>query len=207
MKLSFEKILIIVSAVLAVLFIGVSIYIAASAPEPELELPPREGIVMIAGIEYCIELTTLAIEWTPLSREDMRQISLMTNLTRLELKMCSISDVTHLARLTNLERLDLRRNNITDVSPLTELTNLTHLNLSHNNIEVITSLSRLTNLVMLELGANEISDISALFHIPMKNLYIYDNARDPNNSNIPFLDEHTRGDEFKARMPNTTIHF
>jgi Leucine-rich repeat (LRR) protein len=205
-----ELILIIFGSVLAVLFIGVMIYVGVTASEPPEEPEPevREGIVIIAEKEYDINLTTLTIQWTPLSRADVREIARMSNLTRLEIKMCEIDDISPLARLTRLERLDLRFNEISDLTPLSALTNLTHLNLSHNSITNVSALSELENLIMLDVGANLLTDISALYGLSgLQNLYIYDNARDPNNNNIPFLDEHTRGEEIRAKLPNTRIHF
>jgi len=206
---SLELFLLIIGGFIALAFIGVMIYIGATSAPPEVEDDPlpRTDIVTIAGNDYNISLTSLTLEWIPLTRNDMLQISLMTDLTRLEIKMCEITDITPLARLLRLERLDLRFNEISDVSPLVKLENLTHLNLSHNDISNISALSHLTNLTMLDVSANRLSDISALYNMTqLKNLFIYDNAVDSNG--IPFLDEHLYGDLIRAQFPDTTIiHF
>jgi hypothetical protein len=187
-----------------VLFIGVIIYSAVVNRPPPLPEPeePRDDIVMIAGVEYSRDITSLSIEWTPLTHDDMRQIGLLTSLLELELKACEISDLRSLSGLTRLQRLDLRFNNISDVTPLSELKNLTRLNLSHNIITNIEPLENLSSITMLELGGNNISDISPLYgKMPsLRSLFIYDNDTDA-------LDEYLFGEQIRSRMPGVTIHF
>ncbi|MDR2558185.1 MAG: leucine-rich repeat domain-containing protein [Oscillospiraceae bacterium] len=204
-----NKIVILVGIIM-VLFIGVVIYsVVFNQPEPPPELEePCENTVIIAGAEYKIDATfSLALEWTPLSREDIWQISRLINLTSLELKVCDISDISAFSRLVNLTRLDLRVNSISDLTPLTNLENLTHLNLSHNNITDVRPLEWLTELAELELGANIIADISPLYgKLPnLRNLFIYDNAKDTRGRDI--LDEYTHGAAIRAQFPGATVHF
>ena len=200
----------IIVSIIMVIFIGVIIYSAATnkpEPPPEPE-EPCPNTVTVAGEDYKIDSTTsLSIEWTSLTGEDMRSIALLVNLTSLELKVCEITDIRPLSGLVNLTRLDLRLNSISDLTPLSELLNLTHLDLRHNDISSVNALADLTNLVMLELGGNNISDISPLYgRLPyLKNLYIYDNAKD--SRGYDYFDERLYGDIIKEQFQRATIHF
>ncbi|MCL2637855.1 MAG: leucine-rich repeat domain-containing protein [Oscillospiraceae bacterium] len=204
------KNMIIAVAVIMALFIGVMIYSSvANKPEPEPEPePPCENTVNIAGVDYKIDVTTsLSLNSVDLTVEDMRQLPRLVNLTHLELKSCEISDISALSRMTGLVRLDLRFNNITDLSSLERLENLTYLNLSHNRIVSVEPLYAMTNLTELELGANFISDLSPLYgRLPaLKNLYIYDNAKD--GRGIDVFNELEQGEFLRGRFPGATIHF
>jgi len=76
------------------------------------------------------------------------------NVTKLDLKINSISDISPLSKLTNLTYLDLWGNEVNDVSPLKNLTNLTDLILWGNRFDDISSLDNLTNIVRLSIGDN-----------------------------------------------------
>jgi Leucine-rich repeat (LRR) protein len=203
-----DKPLIIFGIIIA-LFTGFLIFSAvmnrAELPEPE-EI--TANVAVIAGVEYSLDITDLSLGWTPLTGEDMKQIALLRNLTRLELKACEITDISALAGLANLTRLDLRFNEIVNITPLSNLTNLTYLNISHNEISDINALAGLSKLTTLELGGNNLSDLSPLYgdRMPaLRDLYIYDNAKD--DKGFHYFDEYLHGDVIKARLPNTTIHF
>lgn len=204
-----NKLTITVGAVM-VLFIGVIIYSAVvnrAEPPPEPE-EPCENTVTVAGTEYKVDETTfLSLEWIPLTREDLREISRLVNLTHLELRVCEINNIGVLSRLVNLTRLDLRFNNITDLTPLENMPNLTQLNLSHNKITNVKPLEFLTMLTELDLGGNNLSDISSLYNrLPnLQNLYLYDNAKD--DKGIDVFDEHRNGEMLRGNFPGATIHF
>jgi Leucine-rich repeat (LRR) protein len=188
---------------LLVIILAAALFCGCTNARPEPDPPGTDENITIGGKEYSIDLTSLSIEWLKLTAEDMEQLALMTNLTRLEVKMCEITDISPLAELTKLERLDLRFNEISDLSPLAELVNLTHLNLSHNEIRDVSALVKLANLRELELGANYISDLSPLYGKLTKlvNLYIYDNNPDT-------IDDYLFGSSIRAGFPEgCTIHF
>lgn len=123
---------------------------------------PTKEYIIIKGKQYSTSLTELTLCAMKLTDEDIRELSEMKNLTKLNLRSNDITDITTLAELTNLTELWLDSNNITDISPLAELTNLKQLYLDYNNISDISSLAELTNLKRLYLNNNNISDISPL---------------------------------------------
>ena len=149
-----------------------------------------KSISDITGLEYCVNLTTLALYYNEIS--NISPLSSLTNLTELNLTFNRISnisplssltnlttlalsynwlrgefDITSLSSLTNLTILYLHGNSISDISPLSSLTNLTELVLGSNEIlSNISPLANLTNLIELRLTDNQISDISPLVDNP-----------------------------------------
>ena len=71
-------------------------------------------------------------------------------------------DITPLSVLTNLTHLELTGTLIFDISPLSDLTNLTMLNLEINGISDLTPLEGLINLTSLDIGVNPIVDLAPL---------------------------------------------
>ncbi len=126
------------------------------------------------------------------TENDIRDLSPLRNLTKLEYLSIlhkDITDISPLENLTELTVLTLRRqntspsssalalttlagltkltklslsDNVEDISPLYGLTALTNLTLSNNRIVDISPLRDLTALKRLDLGYNEITDISPL---------------------------------------------
>ena len=86
----------------------------------------------------------------------------LTKLTRLSIRVATLSDLTGLEHATQLITLSLGGRDITDLTPLAQLTELTKLTLSGNEISDITPLAQLTQLRELGLSGNQISDISPL---------------------------------------------
>ncbi|MCL2108805.1 MAG: leucine-rich repeat domain-containing protein [Oscillospiraceae bacterium] len=142
--------------------------------------------ITIKDEEYSTDLTELNLYNKGLTNEDIQPLVLMTNLTKLNLAMNSISDFSPISGLTNLEELHLSGNpdntdisvltnlkelkmllltstNITDISVLSELPNLTTLALDYTktitNFEVVWGL---TDLELLQIGRTEITDISGI---------------------------------------------
>ena len=132
------------------------------------------SITNISGIEYCINLSYLSLNYNQIS--DIIPLSKLSNLTELVMLNNQISDVSALSNLTNLSILWLIGNQITDITPLSTLNALTTLHLDANNISNINPVANLTNLTELGLMANQISDISALFDLTeLRSVYISGN--------------------------------
>ncbi|MBA7476547.1 hypothetical protein ES707_11934 [subsurface metagenome] len=141
-----------------------------------------KGIIDLAGLEYCVNLTHLFLSnneisgisflqsltnltYLSLYRNEIRGISSLqslTNLTYLNLSDNEVSDISLLENLINLTRLSLSNNQISDISLLENLINLTDLYLSNNQISDISPLENLINLTRLSLSNNQINDISTL---------------------------------------------
>lgn len=118
--------------------------------------------VLIGGKYYSTALTELDLSGKGLKNDDIKNLSKMTNLTKLILSDNSISDISPLSGLTNLKRLNLSYNNIKKLSPLKNLTNLTYLSLHNNNVYDISDLSGLTKLTTLDICYNNISDLTPI---------------------------------------------
>jgi hypothetical protein len=114
----------------------------------------------IIPLRYMKNLTELTIAWTQIT--DISPLSGLVNLTRLFLIQNQISDITPLTGLVNLSELHLRNNQITNIIPLAELKNLSLLYSMENQISNITPLAGLENLTVLYLTRNQIIDISPL---------------------------------------------
>ena len=108
--------------------------IASEAPES----------VNIAGKSYPVTTTSLVLDSSGLTDEDVKAI-------------------TGLYSLTNLS---VANNFITDISPLSVLGGLASLNLSNNRISDISALSSLSSLRVLYLDGNPVSDFSSLLSLP-----------------------------------------
>lgn len=164
-------------------------------PEPEPEpLEPLEVTVTsqaaldaLAQREDAKKITALAAQSAGIT--DIRALSGLTGLTKLDLGGNGIVDISPLAGLTGLTELILDRNvtdtwnplssengSITDFSPLSSLTNLTALHLAYTGIDDVSMLSGLTELTILNLGRNYISDPTPLEALTkLEKLYLYNN--------------------------------
>ena len=133
----------------------------ATAIREALDLDTGDGvdIVKIPKAELT-KLTRLSIRVATLS--DLTGLEHATQLITLSLGGRDITDLTPLAQLTELRELVLSGNEISDISPLAELTELRELSLSANEISDISPLAELTELRELSLSFNRISDISPL---------------------------------------------
>ena len=133
----------------------------ATAIREALDLDTGDGvdILKIPKAELT-KLTRLSIRVATLS--DLTGLEHATQLITLSLGGRDITDLTPLAQLTELTKLTLSSNEISDISPLAELTELRELSLSSNEISDISPLAELTELRELSLSFNRISDISPL---------------------------------------------
>ena len=80
----------------------------------------------------------------------------------LHLSSNKINDISSLKELKQITTLNLSLNRIIDISPLKELKELTKLDLSNNNIRNISALQELKQIKVLHLSSIQISDISPL---------------------------------------------
>ena len=121
------------------------------------DISPLLGLTSLRRLELPSGLTEPVL---------VRALSVLTDLTNLNLSDSNIADVSVLipvlSGLTNLIDLNLSSNGVTDISPLAILTNLKKLHLWNNNISDISVVAELTNLTELYMGNNSISDISAV---------------------------------------------
>uniref|UniRef100_A0A914MZD2 HMG box domain-containing protein n=1 Tax=Meloidogyne incognita TaxID=6306 RepID=A0A914MZD2_MELIC len=92
-------------------------------------------------------------------------ISLLINLTELELYDNQLTEIQGIENLINLEILDLSYNRIGKIKGLSTLSKLRKLFLINNKIEQIEGLEGLILLELLELGDNKIKEISNLNHL------------------------------------------
>ena len=141
---------------------------AVAEPEPE-----EVTYVTIRNIRRDIETTTsLRLVSRLTNDEEMKNVSMLTNLTSLTITDAGLIDISVLSSLTKLEKLTLGYNEIVDLTPLANLTNLTELELYNNRIVDLTPLSNLKNLTYLHLGGTGISDDHNLIEdiSPLSNL-------------------------------------
>jgi serine/threonine protein kinase len=124
--------------------------------------PAPPETIIIKGFSYDTSATSLDLDGTELTNEDIEPLRHMTNLTILRLRGNQISDLTPLMELTNLERLDLGGNQISNLVPLAGLTKLTRLSLRDNQISDLAPLAGLTEMEYIDLQNNNITEVSAL---------------------------------------------
>ena len=117
----------------------------------------------ISPLAGLIRLEALWIFVNPLS--DISPLTNLVNLKTLDLGVCQISDLQPLVSLRNLEILRLDSNLIEDITPLSNLMMLTELGLADNRVADISSLANLRNLEILRLHYNQIQDITPLTNL------------------------------------------
>ncbi len=109
-----------------------------------------------------IFLKNVATDKSSNGEPTVAELTIIIDITSLNLVDNNITDITPLASLKKLIDLDLEFNQINDILPLADLKNLTNLNLKYNQITDISPLAGLKNLSVLDLGYNQITDISPL---------------------------------------------
>ncbi len=99
-------------------------------------------------------------------RDDLDDLSPLTELKSLEALSCygkNVSDLSPLAELKSLESFVCRSRNVSDPTPLAELKNLKKLSLSNAQVSDLSPLAGLKNLESLSLYATPaVSDLSPL---------------------------------------------
>ena len=139
-----------------------NIYVSDLAEITNLSAKDK-GIIDLAGLEYCTNLTDLDLSRNQLT--DISELSNFTSLSNLDLSGNRISDITALSDLASLTTLHLSENRISNISGLSTLTYLNNLDLSENKISDISGISDLINLTSLRLSGNRLINIS-----PVSNL-------------------------------------
>lgn len=122
--------------------------------------------VSIAGREYPVTSTALALDGLGITDANIPEILQLYALQNLSLADNKISDIQQLSSLGGLSTLNLSSNGISDISAITALTSLRTLYLDNNPISDLTPLYSLTGLANLsikgiEITENELAALSA----------------------------------------------
>ena len=126
----------------------------ASDPQAEIQLPDGTALAGLTGLRE-LDLSGNQIA-------DLRPLTYLPALTRLNLMDNAVTDLWPLAELTSLQVLLLDRNQITDVQALSGLAGLANLGLAENQIANLWPLTGLDRLHRLDLSGNAVVDVSAL---------------------------------------------
>ncbi|KAI9202580.1 uncharacterized protein BJ171DRAFT_583972 [Polychytrium aggregatum] len=97
-----------------------------------------------------------------LSADDLEALTLLGNLTTLDLSFSSLSDLGFVRHMPNLKVLKLRQTHIRDLSMLRYAQRLRELDLSWTHIDNIEPLASLADLAVLDLSFTRIADLSDL---------------------------------------------
>lgn len=128
------------------------------------ELLRQADKIIIAGMEYERNSSSLILRRTELGEEELQRVSELYSLSSLSLTEDGLRDVSALSGLGGLTMLDLSGNEITDLTPLASLSSLRTLYLDGNPITDFTPLASLQELTTLSIRGIEISEaqLSAL---------------------------------------------
>lgn len=121
----------------------------------------------LTPVECLNGLKDLSIVGCEISDADMKRLSGLVGLRRLEMTGCNVSAIAPLAKLINLTELALDSNNITDVSPLAELSGLEALSLMANPLRGVAPLRQLKNLKQLYVDLDKVSDAETITDSPL----------------------------------------
>ena len=121
----------------------------------------------LTPVECLNGLKDLSIVGCEISDADMKRLSGLVGLRRLEMTGCNVSAIAPLAKLINLTALALDSNNITDVSPLAELSGLEALSLMANPLRSVAPLRQLKNLKQLYVDLDKVSDAETITDSPL----------------------------------------
>ena len=121
----------------------------------------------LVPVECLNGLKDLSIVGCEVSDADMKLLSGLVGLNRLELTSCNVRDIAPLAGLTNLTDLALDSNRITDVSPLAKLSGLEALSLMANPLQSVAPLRQLKNLKTLYIDIDKVSDAETITDSPL----------------------------------------
>lgn len=113
--------------------------------------------IFIAGEAYHGDATSVIIQNTRLTAEDLENIAGLDNLATLSLKNCELTEISFLKDLDALMSLTLSGNKIKDLTPLEDLRGLKTLYLDENPIEDFSPLYGLSSLTTLSLKGIDIT--------------------------------------------------
>ena len=127
---------------------------------------PKEVAYYIDEVNYKTE--SYQSRDTVLSDDDLKVISIASNIKKIDINSKHISDISAFRGLSELEELILWGNDIIDISPLKELKQLKILDLRNNiNIIDISPLKALRKLSEFEMNCNNCSDLGAINDLPL----------------------------------------
>lgn len=121
------------------------------------ETDSKDNGILIAGEAYRVDTTSIILQDTRLTDEDLTAIAQLEQLATLSLKNCGLTKLDFLKEMDGLMSLTLSDNSIKDLSPLKDLRELKTLYLDGNPIEDFEPLYDLTTLTTLSLKDIEIT--------------------------------------------------
>jgi uncharacterized repeat protein (TIGR02543 family) len=141
-----------------------------------LNIHSNPDIISIAPLSDLKKLRTLIMSNVAIAGKEIKLLSDLTDLKKLEMEHCSVSHMSQFASFIKLEELDLRNNSINDISGLSGMNSLKTLDLRYNDIEDIHALKNMNKLKELNLRSNDITDVSPLGSLlSLKELNLRDN--------------------------------
>lgn len=123
---------------------------------------PSGQLDILSGLS---NLTSLSIQNTPVSAEELDIIGTLTSLRRVTLNNCGLSTIEPLACLTELNYLDLGNNTLRNIQVLAGLSGITELKLQHNVLTDLGSLSDLKNLTRLDISYNNLTSLAPIANL------------------------------------------
>lgn len=116
----------------------------------------------LSSISKLTQLETLSLAGCTSAADVLENISMLPNLTNLDLSDCQLSTIADLKNATSLEILNLDNNTIRNLDVLSGMKNLKELRLAHNAVVAVNALSGLTSLQTLDVSYNVLTDLSPL---------------------------------------------
>ena len=113
--------------------------------------------VRLAGQEFEIELSALALPGAGLNNADLKELVRLYALTSLTLSDNALSDISALSSLGGLTHLNLSGNQIADIGPLSALVSLRSLTLDGNPVQDLSPLCSLSMLTTLSIRGMTVS--------------------------------------------------
>ncbi|MBN1688300.1 MAG: leucine-rich repeat domain-containing protein [Candidatus Omnitrophica bacterium] len=129
----------------------------------------RRGGLLTAGegfilryVDYDKQTFELNLANSKIGDQELKELSVLRNIGRLNLNSTGVIDLSPLSRLTNLRSLDLAYTQVSNLESLSGLTELAILELSHTPIVNLRPLSEVPSLWSLQLNHTQVSDLSPL---------------------------------------------
>ena len=113
-------------------------------------------------LKNLITLKVLACDGTlPISNENLKNFSNLTNLVYLTLNNRKISSLEPLKNLINLEEIQVKSNLIVDLKPLSKMVNMLKVDFSDNsNLTDLSPLASMTKLINFKMEGNTVSVVA-----------------------------------------------
>lgn len=126
----------------------------------------------INEINKDILVTLRELDLSDCGINNLKGLEYATNITNINLSRNDIVDASLLSNLHRITNLELSENRIEDISFLNNLKKLRSVGLDSNNISGIDNLKNLKDLVLLNISNNKIKDLTFVDTIPNKNVKI-----------------------------------